>query len=115
MENGVELGVFGRNRFPKERLFPFLFEFDLLGSTGEALFDESPFRLLGSKGEFSSNGSPVVGPRSGLIRFSLIDAMLTLDLGAGLEGRLFGAGGGDGYGLHKGVIGELITTSVLLD
>ena len=115
MENGVEFGVFGRNRFPKERLFPCLFEFDLWGSKGEDLLNESSFLLLGSKGEFSSNGRPVLVPRSGLMKLSSIEAMLVLDLGAGLEGRLFGAGGGEGYGLHKGVIGELITTSALLD
>ena len=29
----------------------------------------------------------------------------------GFDGLLFGAGGGDGYGLLRGVIGELITIS----
>ena len=38
-----------------------------------------------------------------------------VDFGAGLEGRLLGAGGGEGYGRHNGVIGELITTSALFD
>ena len=44
-----------------------------------------------------------------------MELMFKLDFGAGLEGRLLGAGGGEGYGRHKGVIGELITISALLD
>ena len=41
--------------------------------------------------------------------------MFKVDFGAGLEGRLLGAGGGEGYGRHNGVIGELITTSAFFD
>jgi len=33
------------------------------------------------------------------------------EFGAGRDGLLLGAGGGDGNGRHKGVIGELMTTS----
>ena len=35
--------------------------------------------------------------------------------GAGRDGLLLGAGGGEGNGRHNGVIGELITISALSD
>ena len=96
VENGVEFGVLGRNRLPKVRLLPCLLLDDLIGNKGEDLFDGRSEYFLGINGEFSSNGCSEPGLESALIKFSSIELMFASHLGAGLEGRLFGAGGGDG-------------------
>ena len=88
---------------------------DLEGSKGDDLFDEESLNFLGRCCEFSSHWRSELVFKSVLNKLSSTEFMFKVDFGAGLEGRLLGAGGGEGYGRHSGVIGELITTSAFFD
>ena len=116
VENGVELGVFGSSRRAKDRVpEPVAGLFFARPISCSSI--NSTFLFLMGKGD---NSSSMVSLQlkfkscfvQGLSRSStdviLRDGLFWRCLG---WGRLLGAGGGEGNGRHKGVMGELITTS----
>ena len=116
VENGVEFGVLGRNRRPKERV-PWLFAINVLPLFSVCWINNSLSFFLWGIGDWSSKGDlefwcsllvPSVSSREKRLFVVGIFWRICRD------GFLFGGGGGEGKGRHRGVMGELIMTSVLL-